>query len=492
MRNILFLSCVLGALTLSAAGKGLFIVTTDRIVGDSAKLAEFVAAKEARGFSVTLATESDYGAKNKQGLDRAVAIREWLKKNTAPGDYLLLIGDANAQYGDVPMFIVWPRHTYSADQCFGFAVDCRAFESDAPYADLSGDWDLNKNGQWGEHGLDDGAGGLDFDHELTVGRMSVYFDDTGELDRILGHALDYMRAPVDTIAWRKKILLPASFFYFKGQKMLNSSVLNDVDGADTTEWFIHNILSQHDDFGITRMYEKEGTVVSKYASELALTQESLRDEWPKGYGMVFWFGHGLDREAARTIWVDDNDDGTVQNEELRQPFFIESDDAPLIGSASPAFVVASSCKVGSAQTPWNLTHALLTEGAAIGMIGSTNVTPGDMTDYSDLESELDITMYGSTNLGVNFFDAVMGGKTAAVAFAETRRDVGTDGSIETLAGKMMLNYYGDPTLSLNSSAADAPDENLTPDEDTATDTETPDTDTAEKSSDDGGCALVTL
>jgi hypothetical protein len=149
--------------------------------------------------------------------------------------------------------------------------------------------------------------------------------------------------------------------------------------------------------------------------------------------------------------------------------------------------------VGSAQTPQNLTHALLTEGSAIGMIGSTNVTPGDMTDYGDFESELDTSTYGATNLGVFFFDALMNGEVAAKVFADVRRDVGTSPSIETYAGKMMLNYYGDPTLSLNSSAADAPDENLTPDEDTATDTETPDTDTdtAEKES-DGGCALMVL
>lgn len=491
MKKILFTTLIFGALTLSAAEKNLFIVTTDKIVGDSAKLAEFVAAKEARGFSVTLATETDYGAKDKEGFDRAVAIRGWLTENTMPGDYLLLIGDANAQYGDVPMFIVWPRHTYSADQCFGFAVDCRAFESDAPYADLSGDWDLNKNGQWGEHGLDDGDGGFDFDHELVVGRMSVYFDDTTELDKILGHALDYMRAPQDSIAWRKKILLPASFYYFKGQQMLSYTVLNDMDGADTAEWFIHNIMDQHGGFDVTRMYEKEGTTISKYAADVPFTRDNLKSEWPKGYGMVFWFGHGLDKEVARTIWIDANEDGAVSNDELQQPLFIHSDDAPTIGAQSPAFVVAVSCEVGSAQTPWNLTHALLTEGAAIGMIGSTNVTPGDMTDYSDFESELDTSTYGATNLGVFFFDALMNGEVAAKVFAEVRRDVGTSPSIETYAGKMMLNYYGDPTLSLVSSAADAPDENLTPDEDTATDTETPDIDTAEKSS-DGGCSLVTL
>ncbi len=491
MRKILFLSFILGALMLSAAEKNLFIVTTDKIVGSSAKLAEFIDAKEARGFTVTLATESDYGAKDKQGFDRAGAIRAWLTENTAPGDYLLLIGDANAQYGDVPMFIVWPRHTYSADQCFGFAVDCRAFESDAPYADLSGDWDLNQNGQWGEHGLDDGVGGFDLDYELIVGRLSVHFDDTGELDRILGHALDYMRAPQGSIAWRKKILLPASFYYFKGQQMLSYTVLNDMDGADTAEWFIYNILSQHGGFDVTRMYEKEGTTVSKYATDVPLTRDNLQSEWPKGYGMVFWFGHGLDKEVARTFWNDDNEDGEVQNEELRQPLFIHSDDAPAIGAQSPAFVVAVSCEVGSAQTPWNLTHALLTEGSAIGMIGSTNVTPGDMTDYSDFESELDTSTYGATNLGVNFFDELMNGEVAAKVFADVRRTVGTSPSIETYAGKMMLNYYGDPTLSLNSSAADAPDEEITPDEDTATDTETPDIDTADNSS-DGGCALTLL
>lgn len=458
MRNILFLLIILPGLFLQAGElkKDLLIVTTNAIKNSSQKLADFIIEKENRGFTVTVATETQYGAADKKGQERAIAIRNWLKTVYADHSFLLLIGDAHSQYGDIPMFKVWPRYSYSTNECGGFAIDCRSFETDVPYAELTGNWDLNGNGQWGEQTLDDGPGGIDFGAELITGRIPVYFGDTAPLDTILGNAIAYMNQKKDEISYRKKILLPASFYYFKGQKMSTFTYPFDVDGSETPEWFIKNYLADRKDIVYTRLYEQEGVTVSKYTSELPLTEENIVSEWRKGYGMVWWFGHGLEKGVARTIWKEDtNGDNLAQGEEIIQPNMINSADAAKITGNNSAFVVAVSCEVGSAETPDNLSFALLLSGGSIGIVGSTNVTPGDTTDYANPDSQLDKTSYGASNLGIYFFDSTLNGEYPAKAFFDTKITLGTSASIEAYAGKMMLNYFGDPTLTINDTSEDA-------------------------------------
>lgn len=442
-----------GAGTAAAPLRGtLFVVTTRRIVADSARLAPFVEAKRARGYDTVLVTEDQYGADDEVGLPRAIAIRDWLA-GALPADgpaYALLIGDSHPLYGDVPMFVVWPRHTYSPTSCLGaFALDCRSFESDMPYADLTGDWDANGNGQWGEHGLDDGPGGLDFEAELYAGRIPVYFDDTSELDVILDHALAYEAQTLAERQYRDRMLLPAAFFYFKGQVMESYTVPATVDGAETPEWFIANVLPDYPEVAVTRMYETEGVVASEYEPDLPLTEAGMLAEWQTGYGMVWWFGHGLERGVYRTFWSEDaNGNQLAENGEIPSPFLFNTDDAALLEPGRPAFVVPVSCEVGSAETPLNLAYALLLSGGAIGVVGSTNVTPGDTTDYGDPGSQLDVQQYGATNMGVHFFRALLDGAGGAQALLDTKTKLGQSGSVESYAGRMMINYLGDPTLRL--------------------------------------------
>ena len=338
--------------------KGLIIVTTDAIRARSQALDAFVAAKERRGFTVLVATEAQYGAAVLKGQPRAIAIREWLKGAAAGYGYLLLVGDAHPDYGDVPMLRAWPRHTYPAGQCSFFAVDCRSMETDAFYANLTGDWDLNGNGRFGEHGLDDGAGGIDFTPQLVVGRIPVYFDEAAPLDAILRHALDHMDAPAGLAGaggWRSRVLLPAAFYYFQGEH----AYATNVDGADTAEWFVKNRLAPRPGFPYTRLYERDGLAPSAHAAELPITAENVVAEWAKGYGMVFWFGHGLQKEVARVIWAEDADgDGKAGTDETTFIDFLTSDLAAGLPADRGAFVVAVSCEVGSAETPDNLAYAL--------------------------------------------------------------------------------------------------------------------------------------
>jgi len=435
----------------------MIIVTTDKIVRQSARLADFIAAKEARGFVVDVATEADYGAADERGLPRALAIRAFLQAVHADYSYALLVGNAHADYGDVPMWRVWPRHAWSSTNCGGFPLDCRSHESDYPYADLTGDWDLNGNGQYGETGLDQGEGGPDLVPELLVSRFPVTFDDMRALDAMLDAAIAYGDADPADLGFRRRALLPAAFFYFKGQEMVGYAFPEDVDGAEIAEWFRRRILEPAGGFTTTRLYEREGIVTSRFESELALTRENLKAAWREGQGLVFWMGHGLEKEVARVMWTEDTDeDGKAQDAEMTNALFIHSDDAPELGTGRPAFVVGVSCEIGSAETHGNLTAMLLRHGAAVGMLGSTSVTPGSATDWADPESDLDLARSGADNLGALFFQGLLDGRTAGEALWDAKVAAGTFDDGESLAGRTMLNYFGDPTLRLESSRDDVP------------------------------------
>ncbi|PKN46322.1 MAG: hypothetical protein CVU59_06410, partial [Deltaproteobacteria bacterium HGW-Deltaproteobacteria-17] len=106
MNALLLLSLLFGPLHTGTHGvtqKAMIIVTTKKIVSQSARLADFVQSKEDRGYLVDVATEDDYGSAGETGLPRALAIRAFLQSVHADYSYALLIGNAHADYGDVPM-----------------------------------------------------------------------------------------------------------------------------------------------------------------------------------------------------------------------------------------------------------------------------------------------------------------------------------------------------------------------------------------------------
>lgn len=123
------------------------IVTTNAIRDNSTKLADFVTHKTAFGHAVQIATEDDYGT-----LGSAEAIRQWLITNYAPLGihYLLLIGDPDPDnpddpsdsVGDVPMMMGWPHRFYRI---------YRESPTDYFFADLTGNWDLDGDGIYGEY-----------------------------------------------------------------------------------------------------------------------------------------------------------------------------------------------------------------------------------------------------------------------------------------------------------------------------------------------------
>ena len=136
-----------------AVGPGDYvIITTNAIVSNSTALADFINHKTYLGHNVQLVTEDDYGTLVGQAPNgTAEKIRQWLMNNyLALGTkWVLLIGnpdpdnpaDAVDTFGDIPMKMCWPHRFSSSYQ------DC---PTDYFYANLSGNWDLDGDGFYGE------------------------------------------------------------------------------------------------------------------------------------------------------------------------------------------------------------------------------------------------------------------------------------------------------------------------------------------------------
>jgi hypothetical protein len=121
------------------------IITTNAIQSNSTKLADFVNHKIALGFQVRVVTENDYGTVVGQAPNgTAEKIRQWLINNYVPLGihYVLLIGNPDPTTGDVPMKMCWPNRT---------SYIWQESPTDYFYADLTGNWDLDGDGSFGEY-----------------------------------------------------------------------------------------------------------------------------------------------------------------------------------------------------------------------------------------------------------------------------------------------------------------------------------------------------
>ena len=134
------------------------IITTNAIVENSERLDNFIYLKELYGHNVKVVTEDDFDGLTGQAPNgRAEKIRQWLIDNDPVYDidYVLLIGDPDPDdptnpsdlVGDIPMKYCWPN--YFSWKCWDKWA-YRGSPTDFFYADLTGNWDLDGDGFFGE------------------------------------------------------------------------------------------------------------------------------------------------------------------------------------------------------------------------------------------------------------------------------------------------------------------------------------------------------
>ena len=402
------------------------IITTNAAVSGSSKLSSFISHKQARGHSVLVVTETDFAGLTGQSPNhRAEKIRQWLINNysTYGIEYVLLIGDPepyeSAGSGeDIPMKMCWPRRG---------AVSGQESPTDAFYADLTGDWDLDNDQYYGEWSDYTGSGGVDFAMEVWVGRIPVYSAAYSTLDNILQKIMDYENET--TISWRESILLPMSFSK------------PTYDGAPLAEQMMDDYLNARTYSSWTQYQQGNGacSLNSTYPSDEELLGGTVvRDRWAAhDYGVVCWWGHGSSTSAS--VGCDGCWDGTLFS--YTQTSFLDDD--------HPSFTYQCSCTNAYPENSNNLAYSILKQGG-IGTVSATRVSwfnTGVGYDYFD---------GSSTNSGIGYeyverlTQSLAGGRALYEAKLAVAPDIGTKNT--RLMNQYDFNLYGDPAVGLDSSS----------------------------------------
>ncbi len=393
------------------------IITTNAIRSASSKLNAFIAHKQSLGYTVSVVTETDFDGLAGQTPNRkAEKIRQWLKNNyvSLGIKYVLLIGNPSpyeSGEGDIPMKMCWPR--YDAGDGYEDAP------TDAFYSDLTGNWDTDGDGYYGEWSDYTTSGGVDFSAEVYVGRIPVYGADYAALNSILQKTIDYETS--GSTAWRKSALLPMSF--------------SDAgtDGAYLGEQMKNNYLSTNG-YSIWRMYQ-QGASGSCTLDSIFTSEEDLRggsivpNRWAgNDFGIVGWWGHGNSQGAY--VGYGSCSDGA----------FMLSSNAPGLDDAHPSFTYQCSCLNGDPEYSGNLQYVLLKNGC-IATVGATRVSW-----YSPGQTGFVMT---NTNagMGYEYVKRLVSEQSAADALHLMKL------SMYPYINAWLMNYYvfnvyGDPSVSI--------------------------------------------
>ena len=403
------------------------IITTNAIETNSAMLDSFVNHKQNLGHSVLVVTEDDFGGLTGQAPNhRAEKIREWLKNNYASMaiEYVLLIGDPtpfeNGE-GTIPMKMCWPRHG---------AGDYEEAPTDYFYADLTGNWDYDSDGFYGEWGDDYGIpGGVDFTPEVYVGRIPVYYADYNTLDGILDKIIGYETDSGD-ISWRKSILMPMGFQHggpplYDGAPLGEQMKADYLDAAGFSSW---------------RMYQQGSgacSLNSSYTSEEELRGVTVvRDRWAAGdYGVVCWWGHGSSTETSvgyHGCW-----DGTL----------MKSDYATSLDNDHPSFTYLNSCLNGYPEDSNNLQYSILKNGGIASVSASRVSWFSAYIGYGYFDGSAT-----NSGIGYEYIERLTQGLSGGKALYQAKR------SMYPSQGELLMNWYdfnlyGDPETSLISSGS---------------------------------------
>jgi hypothetical protein len=400
----------------SATGRYV-IITTNAIRSASSKLNAFIALKQSLGYTVSVVTETDFGGLAGQSPNgKAEKIRQWLKNNYASLGikYVLLIGNPSpyeSGEGDIPMKMCWPRN--------GAGDGYENAPTDAFYADLTGNWDIDGDGLYGEWSDFTTSGGVDFSSEIYVGRIPVYSANYATLDSILQKTIDYETS--GSTAWRKSALLPMSFS--------DSS----TDGAYLGEQMKNDYLSTNG-YSTWRMYQ-QGVSGSCTLDSIFTSEENLRggsvvpSRWAgSDFGIVGWWGHGSSQSA--NVGYGSCSDGA----------FMLSSYAPSLDDTHPSFTYQCSCLNGYPEDAGNLQYAILKKG------GIATVSATRVSWYSPGQTSFAMTTTNA-GMGYEYVKRLVSENPAADSLHLMKS------SMYPYSGAWLMNYYvinvyGDPSVSI--------------------------------------------
>ncbi|MDG6219190.1 MAG: C25 family cysteine peptidase [Candidatus Thermoplasmatota archaeon] len=407
-------------------------------------LSDFIMWKESLGFNVQVETTS-YIDNNYQGGDLAEKIRNYLIQNYIEWNiqYVLIIGSRNT----IPMRICIPFSEYHENQF----LQC---PTDYYYADLTGDWDADRDGFFGEYQDDT----MDFYPEIIVGRIPC--DDSNKIKDILQRTINYES---DNSEWKKNVLLPGAIIFYKNQEAAGYT-WERSDGATLMEKCRLDIFEPNG-YTCTRMYEEKGLRLFTYAYDIPLNKENVFSEWSKNYGIVNMLGHATNRKIDRLVWEkDDGDNIPVYPGELVYTTFLSISDSDKLTLEIPPIVYTSGCTQLFSLN--NMGRSFICDGAAVAFIGTTQGSWYDECLKWDDESD-----GGTYSLNYFFFhNLVYNQQSLGNALYSSKihylenfwyNRLDKNWIFRSYDNMYSLTLYGDPSLSLNE-PSNAPEKPTTP------------------------------
>lgn len=337
-------------------------VTYDYVIictsGVSTALNGFITWKTSIGYSINLVTVTWIIA-NYPGADTQEKIRNFLVANYQAWStkYVLIAGT----HSSIPMRTCWP------DPAVHSPDGQHDIPTDYYYADLTGSWDSDGDGFFGERGQDN----IDLVPEVWVGRIPS--DTAGTVTSIASKIQGIEQQAFS--GWKRSAILLGAVYGYANEDFSGNP---RWDGAEVMEQIKTNFLGG---FTISNMYETQGLSPCTYTCTHGLTNTNVKNVWGSsfGAGIVNWASHGVQTGANQWIWGWDDGDGVPEttNGEITWPLFIQSTDAPTLNNNKAPVVFAASCYCAHPETANNLGAALLTSGATA-FIGATRVSWGSI------------------------------------------------------------------------------------------------------------------
>ena len=330
------------------------IITTSSLV---TSLTGFLTWKTTVGFNVNIVTLT-WILTNYPATDTQKSIRDFLVANYVSWGikYVLIVGSHAA----IPMRTCYPDASNHAPD------GIHDIPTDYYYADLTGSWDSDGDGFYGEKGQDN----VDFVPEVWVGRIPT--DGSSAVSSITLKIQQFEQAAYT--GWKRNAMLLGAVYQFANE---DNGGNPRWDGAEVMEQCKNNLLSG---FSVTTMYEKQGFSPCPYACTMSLNNPNIIGQWGSstGWGLINWAAHGLPLSASQKVWNTDDGDGIPENNgEIIWPIMIQNTDNGFLNNAQPPIVFAASCFVSHPETGGNLAMSLLISGASA-VIGATRTSYGSM------------------------------------------------------------------------------------------------------------------
>lgn len=331
----------------SAAVCDYLIITTDAL---QTAVTNLIGWKRSIGLTANVVTTSWINA-NYTGTDLPQRIRNFLIDKYIPWgiQYVLIAGNIDI----IPM-----RHCYPDPSNHGNDEEyCPP--TDYYYADLTGDWDTDGDGYYGEYGQDN----VDFYPEVLVGRIP--FSDSANVATICAKLINFEK---DDGVWKSNALLLGAISNY-----LNEDYNTDyglTDGASLMEQMINELLSG---WSYKTMYEKAGIDPSIYTCDMPISHANVIGDWSANdYGIVNWWGHGSKTASFRKYWGSDNGNGIPEGSEMIWEAFASTSDVTSLDDTHPSIIFSCSCDNGYPEYN-NLAKSLIRRGSA-GIVNATRVS----------------------------------------------------------------------------------------------------------------------